>query len=168
MKHISTIALFMIAFLLLSCGASKVIGYTYKPLASEGCSVNYYSMMEKEVPMIVVTVESDRLVFSKEPELWLKTFDGDVIQLKGEPVEAPSQSSGTGILVGGVVVMGSELLAMAQFPISESDILLLKKGISKVRLTTMPIVHEAEFKIDRIGKPLYGLFQNLLDKDSTF
>lgn len=74
--------LIFIAFNL--CVKAQTIGYTYKALAAEGCSIKYSVTKQDSVYYIIVTVRSDRLNFLKESTFWLKTFDGDIIKLRGE------------------------------------------------------------------------------------
>ena len=77
--------LIFIAFNL--CVKAQTIGYTYKALAAEGCSIKYSVTKQDSVYYIIVTVRSDRLNFLKESTFWLKTFDGDIIkryQQRGE------------------------------------------------------------------------------------
>ena len=66
------------------CVKAQTIGYTYKALAAEGCNIKYSVTKQDSIYYIIVTVRSDRLNFLKESTFLLKTFDGDVIKLRGE------------------------------------------------------------------------------------
>lgn len=153
--------------ILSSCGAAKQVGYSHKLLSDEGCTVYLYAAQEQDnTPLIVVTVQSDKLVFSEEPILLLKTFDGTVIESHGKNINA--SSTPYYITSGSVAIPVNTINAMAQFPITDDEVELLKDGISKIRLTTIPIKHEKEFKADIVGKPLYKLFQKVRSTDSSF
>ena len=58
--------------------------------------------------------------------------------------------------------------AMAEFPIYEEDIEFFASGISKVRLSTVPIVHEKEFSEDVIGKYLFTSLKQVCISEDTF
>ena len=50
----------------------------------------------------------------------------------------------------------SEMDALAQFYINVHDIPFFQSGIMKIRLSTLPIVHETSFLEDQIGVRLYN------------
>lgn len=89
----------------------------------------------------------------------LKTFDGEIIKLHGKAINIDSQSTN---------YASGNISSTAQFIATPAQLELLKKGISKVRLSTSPIEHEREFKKDKIGEKLYQLFLKQKDKDNNF
>lgn len=145
--------LFTAIIMLSSCGAAKSVSYTHRPLAAEGCSVSYSTVQNDGQIRIVVTVRSDRLVFVSNPMMMLKNFKGEVLKLEG--VNSQSRSETAGVLVNNMVLPVNELNAMAEFPVAEKDIDFFASGISKVRLSTIPLVHEKEFSRDIIGTYLF-------------
>ena len=62
----------------------------------------------------------------------------------------------------------TEISSTAQFKISPQQFELLKKGVAKIRLSTIPIEHERTFTKDKIGKKLYQFFMKQKDKDNDF
>ncbi len=152
--------------LLVSCGTQKQISYIHRPLAAEGCTVSWSVLPENGSLNIVTTVKSDRLMFSNSPVLMLKNFNGEVLQLEGTSLQPRSETSG--VMSGSIFIPISEVSAIAQFPISEQDISFFKSGISKVRLTTVPLVHEKEFSNDQIGAFLYKALMNTNTSLSDF
>ena len=156
--------LIFIAFNL--CVKAQTIGYTYKALAAEGCSIKYSVTKQDSVYYIIVTVRSDRLNFLKESTFWLKTFDGDIIKLWGEVISNGSETGG--IISGNIVIPVSAIYSTAQFKITPEQFELLNKGISKVRLSTIPIEHERTFKKDKIGKKLYHFYLKKKSQDNEF
>lgn len=140
--------------ILASCGSAKSVSYTYRPLAAEGCTVSYSTAQNDGQLMIVVTVKSDRLVFNNHPTMLLKNFKGEVLKLEGMDLQARTETGG--YLINNVGVVITELSAMAEFPIDEKDIDFFASGVSKVRLSTVPIVHEREFDSDVIGNYLFS------------
>lgn len=145
--------LLSLLFILASCGSARQVSYTYRPLMAEGCSVSYSVVSQEGTPSIVVTVSSDRLVFCADPVMTLKNFKGDVLKLSG--INLQSRTETGGIVSNNVVIPVTDIKAMAQFPIDKADITFFESGISKVRLSTVPIVHEREFSSDQIGKYLF-------------
>ena len=45
---------------------------------------------------------------------------------------------------------------------------LLREGVAKVRLSTLPIEHERTFKKDKLGKKLYNFYLHQMNKDISF
>lgn len=160
------LSLFVLIAVLVSCGTAKSVSYTHRPLAAEGCSVSYSAVQNDGQTMIVVTVKSDRLVFGNNPTMMLKNFKGEVLKLEG--VNLQSRSETGGVLINNVVVPITELKAMAEFPIEEKDINFFASGISKVRLSTVPIVHEKEFSSDVIGGYLFSSLRKVSLSEETF
>lgn len=152
--------------LFLSCGSSKSVSYTHKALADEGCSVSYSALQQDGQLFIIVTVKSDRLVFNDAPTMMLKNFDGEILKLEGTNLQ--SQTKTSGVLIGSMVIPVSELNALAQFPVDATDIYFFKSGIAKVRLSTVPIVHEKTFSNDKIGRYLYSELLSAFSSESTF
>jgi len=146
--------LFVLIAVLTSCGTAKSVSYLHKPLAAEGCSVSYSTSQNGGQLMIVVTVKSDRLVFDSKPTMMLKNFKGEVLKLEGISLQARSETAG--VLVNNVVLPITELNVMAEFPVDVKDIGFFASGIAKVRLSTVPIMHEREFHKDAIGQHLYN------------
>lgn len=139
---------------LVACGPAKKVSYSHKTFSAEGCTVSYSAIQQDGQSYIIVTVKSDKLIFSDNPAMMLKNFDGDVLKLEGTNLQSRTETSG--ILIGYMVLPVSELKAMAKFPVDPADIDFFKSGIAKVRLSTVPIVHEKSFSSDKIGKYLYS------------
>lgn len=145
---------------------AQTVGYTYRPLAAEGCNMNYSVAKQDTAYYIIATVKSDRLNFLKESTMLLKTFDGEVIKLYGSQIDSGSETAG--IVSGNIVLPVTEISSTAQFKISPQQFELLKKGVAKIRLSTIPIEHERTFAKDKIGKKLYQFFLKQKNKDNDF
>jgi len=77
--------LLLLCLLYIGLGASaQTVGYTYRPLAAEGCNMKYSVTKQDSAYYIIVTVRSDRLKFLKESTFLIKNFDGEVIRLQGD------------------------------------------------------------------------------------
>lgn len=150
-----TLAAFICSLLLIvtSCSTAMKVGYTHKPLAAEGCEVNYSISQQSEDLFIIVSISSDRLVFTDAPTMKMRNFQGDVIELNGKSLSTQSESAG--VLVNNIVLPITELKAMAQFKIEKEQIPFFESGIQKVRISTVPHVHEKIFTTDVIGHWLY-------------
>lgn len=126
-----------------------------------------YSVAKQDTAYyIIATVKSDRLNFLKESTMLLKTFDGEVIKLYGSQIGSGSETAG--IVSGNIVLPVTEISSTAQFKISPQQFELLKKGVAKIRLSTIPIEHERTFTKDKIGKKLYQFFLKQKNKDNDF
>ena len=145
---------------------AQTVGYTYRPLAAEGCNMKYSVVKQDTAYYIIATVKSDRLNFLKESTMLLKTFDGEVIKLYGSQIASSSETAG--IVSGNIVLPVTEISSTAQFKISPQQFELLKKGVAKIRLSTIPIEHERTFAKDKIGKKLYQFFLKQKNKDNDF
>ncbi|EHJ42178.1 hypothetical protein HMPREF0673_00007 [Leyella stercorea DSM 18206] len=145
---------------------AQTVGYTYRPLAAEGCNMKYSVTKQDTTYYIIATVKSDRLNFLKESTMLLKTFDGEVIKLYGSQIGSGSETAG--IVSGNIVLPVTEISSTAQFKISPQQFELLKKGVAKIRLSTIPIEHERTFAKDKIGKKLYQFFLKQKNKDNDF
>lgn len=159
--------LLLICLLLMSISMSaQSVSYSYKALSAEGCKVEYTSVWQNGTPYIVIRVSSDRLVFTENPTIMMKLFDGKLIKIEGKSLGSTTNQGG--VLIGNVMAPVSELCAMAQFPISEEQIDLLKSGVAKVRLSTIPLPHERTFKKDKIGQKLYSFFVKSEKNEENF
>lgn len=159
--------LLLILFLTLGLETiAQTVGYTYRPLTAEGCNMKYSVAKQDTAFYIIVTVRSERLKFLKESTFLIKTFDGEIIRLQGDLIDSGSESAG--VLVGNMMLPVTEINSTAQFRISQNQFELIKNGIAKVRLSTIPIEHERRFKKDKIGKKLYKLYQNARSKSEFF
>ena len=145
---------------------AQTVGYTYRPLAAEGYNMKYSVAKQDTAYYIIATVKSDRLNFLKESTMLLKTFDGEVIKLYGSQIGSSSETAG--IVSGNIVLPVTEISSTAQFKISPQQFELLKKGVAKIRLSTIPIEHERTFAKDKIGKKLYQFFLKQKNKDNDF
>lgn len=145
---------------------AQTVGYTYRPLAAEGCNMKYSVVKQDTAYYIIATVKSDRLNFLKQSTMLLKTFDGEVIKLYGSQIGSGSETAG--IVSGNIVLPVTEISSTAQFKISPQQFELLKKGVAKIRLSTIPIEHERTFAKDKIGKKLYQFFLKQKNKDNDF
>ena len=126
---------------------AQTVGYTYKPLATEGCSVKYGVVQKDSSYFIVATVNSDRLVFLSEPTMKIRTFDGDVFTFDGVVIANGNES--LGMMIGSLVLPITEIISTAQFKVTPKQFEQIKMGISKIRLSMTPMNHERTFKKDR-------------------
>lgn len=132
--------------------------YTNKPLAKEGCHVEYSALKQDNKSYIIVSVRSDEgLCFVNDPVMMLRTGSNEVIKLTGTNMGSRKESS-SGVVIGNVVVSGNNSVGMAQFELTDEQVEMLNTGVIKVRLTTTPFIHEREFTKDKIGKKLYKAF----------
>ena len=73
-KRILTAFIFSLLFIVTSCSTAMKVGYAHKPLAAEGCEVNYSVSQQSEDLFIIVSISSDRLVFTDAPTMKMSNF----------------------------------------------------------------------------------------------
>lgn len=145
---------------------AQTVGYTYKALAAEGCSMKYSVAKQDTMYSIVATVRSDRMHFLTEPTMKIRTFSGNYLELKGTVIGNGSQSAG--IIISNIVIPVTEISSTAQFRITPQQFEILNEGVAKIRLSMTPMNHERTFKKDKIGKKLYQFYQKEKLKDENF
>ncbi len=145
---------------------AQSVGYTYRPLAAEGCEVKYSVSKNDSSYYIVVTVNSDRMHFLNDPTMKIRTFNNDVLTLKGIAIGNGSES--IGIVSGNLVIPVSEIISTAQFFATQDQFEQLKSGVSKIRISLTPMNHERSFKKDKIGKKLYKFYLKLKNQVDDF
>jgi hypothetical protein len=157
---------FVLLFQLLFVGLGaecQTVGYSYMPLAANGCNVKFSVAKQDTSYCIIVIVESDRFKFLSKPTMMLKTFDGDVLKLQGTLLDNGVEPEG---VISGIVISG--VTTTAQFAVTQEQFELLNKGVSKIRLSTIPVEHERTFAKDKIGKELYSLYIKAKSKEDNF
>lgn len=153
-KILFTLALCISAIISYAQDAS----YTYKPIAKEGCHVEYSALKQDNKSYIIVSVRSDEgLCFVNDPVMMLRTGNNVVIKLTGTNMGSRQESS-SGVFIGNVFISDNNSVGMAQFELTDEQVEMLNTGVFKVRLTTTPFIHEREFTKDKIGKRLYKAF----------
>lgn len=145
---------------------SQTVGYVYKALAAEGCDVRYGVSKISDKYYIIVTISSDRMRFLDESSMMVRTANGEVLEFDGNLIDNTTESAG--IISGNIVLPVTGVISMAQFEVTPEQFELLKVGIVKVRLSTVPIEHERSFKKDKIGRALYGLYIKAKNKGEDF
>ena len=126
---------------------AQTVGYTYKALAAEGCTMKYCVAKQGTECSIVATVRYDRMTFLRNPTMKIKTFAGEFLELKGIVVGNGSQSAG--IISGNMVLPITEISSTTQFGISPQQFEILNDGVAKIRLSMTPMNHERTFKKTR-------------------
>lgn len=145
---------------------AQTVGYTYKPLAAEGCTMKYSVAKQGSSYYIIASVSSDRMSFLSEPTMMLRTSNDEVLTLTG--VALGNGNSSVGIISGNIVIPVTSIVSTAQFQVTPEQLEMIKTGISKIRLSMTPMNHERTFKKDKIGKKLYKLYLKVKSQDDSF
>jgi len=158
---------FILCFAFVACLQAQSVSYTYKPFSAEGCMVSYTPVFVGDTAYIVVSVQSDRLVFSDNPTMMVRFFNTDqILLLSGKKMDAISSSGA--VMVGNVFVPYTETKAMAMFRVTEQRMEFFKLGVERVRLSTLPITHDRTFNYDKIGVQLYQNYLSVKKKAQDF
>lgn len=155
-NFIKSIIIAILSFSSILFVEAQNVHYIYKPLALEGCQVNYSVSKTDTMCYIVASVESDRMMFMENPTMKIKTFKDEVITLDG--FVSSNLTTTTGVVVGNVIYPSPDVISTAFFAATPEQFELLSHGVAKIRLTMSPMNHERDFKKDKIGKKLYQFF----------
>ena len=102
----------------------------------------------------------------KESTMLVKNFDNEILELNGILINNGSESMG--IVLNNTVIPVTSINSTALFSIIPEQFKFFRKGISKIKMSTIPIEHERTFKKDKIGKKLYQFFLRQKNKYSNF
>ena len=167
MKNLFKYIIIIIAILCVApCVSAQTVGYTYKALAAEGCSMKYSVVKQDSNYYIIATVRSDRMNFLSSPTMKIRTFNNEVITLNGVVIGNGSESAG--IVAGNMIIPITEISSTAQFIITPEQFEMLNDGVQKIRMSMTPMDHERTFKKDKIGKKLYQFYLKAKSKDDDF
>lgn len=153
------------SILLLSACPSmaQTVGYSYKLLATKGCTMKFSVVKQDSAYFIIVTASSLSKKFLNETMMKIRTFNDDVITLKGVAIDKQSA-----VIAANLFALITENNSTAQFAITPDDFEKLNSGVSKIHLSMMPTEHERTFKKDKIGKKLYQFYLKAKAKDENF
>ncbi|MBQ0062742.1 MAG: hypothetical protein KBS94_01785 [Prevotella sp.] len=156
--------LIIVASILFTCvSSSHAQNVRY---SSDGCSIKCSVIKQDSAYYIIATASSSRMFFLHEPTMKIRTFNNEVIALKGVVINNGSISAG--IVAGNIVMPVTELKSTAQFSVTPAQFEQLNNGVAKVRLSMSPQNHERTFKKDKIGKKLYQFYLDVKDKEENF
>ena len=114
---------------------------------------------------VVVNGSWDGSTFFPEPILKIRTFNQEVVTLKGTIVQPKTSYES---IVGVDSKRKTLAYSMATFPVTAEDMEKIGHGISKLRLTTMPVNHEQSFKKDKLGLKLYQAYLETKAQEENF
>ena len=164
-------------FLISSCATTQKAWYSSESVFAPTHATFYCSAISEEGQLyVVINIKSEQLQFIESPTMKLKNFNEEVLTLQGESLSSHTSTSGvpiyglddSGAVVPGGSLVVSELSTMARFPVSEKDIPFFEPGIMKVRISTVPIVHEREFYQDKFGGWLYKELLKVKKQEEDF
>lgn len=152
--------------------AAQTVFYIHKPLAPEGCVVEYNVTEQRDTFYIVSTVSSDRLTFLSNPTMKIRTFGGKYLELEGTLVGNVSKTknvvANNEVSQQTVIRQETEIESTAKFRVTAEEFESIREGVAKVRLSMTPMNHDRTFKRDRIGQRLYELYMEEKRKSDDF
>lgn len=166
MKRVKLIA---IAVLLLMAGfsstlsATRPVSYIHKILDLEGCQMSFSVTQLDTVYYIVVCAESDRLCFIDEPKMKMQTASGEVLTMVGFPLNGYEDSFL--IHTGYFSIPFHSSHSMAVFEATPQQFEAMKDGVTRIKITMLPYMHDHTFKKDKIGLPLYEQYKKIKASD---
>lgn len=152
----------LLLFLMIGIDAmAQTVGYSRRVLAADDTNAKYSVVKRDTAYYIIATISSARTKFLQESTMLIKNFDGEVIKLKGSLISNDTKSAGR--IAGDMIQPVTYVYSTAQFRITPEQFELIKNGIAKVRLSTIPIEHERTFRKDKIGRKLYQFYLKVDD-----
>ena len=147
--------LLLLLMILLPTLANAQVSYGDTFWGSYNMKINVSTENDSIFLNVIYTDEKRKL--TDTPKLLLRLMDDVVISLEGVNMSSQSKSDGGVILYGGYVE-SNHFISEAKFPIAKEQILLLEKGVKKLRLNTSPKFHDKEWSRDKIGKKLFNAY----------
>lgn len=146
---------------------AQSVSYSYRLLAAEGCTVSITPTFVGDTAYLIVSIQSDRLVFNENPTMMVRFFNTDqLLQLSGQKISTTTSSGG--VMISNVFVPITEMKSMAMFKVTDQEIESFKLGVERIRLSTLPITHDRTFRNDKIGMELYHSYQKEKQKAKSF
>lgn len=161
MKGIFLKSIFVIAFIVMIILPikSQSVGYRYKPLSPKSCNIKFSICKNDTAYYIIAVVKSGKRKFIGETAIMIKTFNGQILKLKGKQIDEESTSGW--VIIDGFFIPMSHKAYTAQFPIAPEQFEILRQGVAKIYVATLPSPHERSFKRDIIGLKLYEFYEQI-------
>lgn len=118
--------------------------------------IGLYAQRFDGVSYLIMKIKiDDNRMLSGAPILKLKTTEGEIIKLEG--IIESSETKETTVLN----YTSINKHYYVKFEVTQSQIDLLSKGVTKVAINTFPKTFEKEYKKDKVGEKLYQKFMSL-------
>lgn len=168
MKGIFLKSIFVIAFIVMMIipVKSQSVGYIYKPLSSKSCNIKFSVCKNNTSYYVIAVVKSGKRKFIGETAMMIKTFDGQVLKLNGKEIDEESTSGW--VIIDGFFIPMSHKAYTAQFLITPEQFEILRQGVAKIYVATLPTPHERSFKRDKIGLKLYEFYEHVQAMEREF
>lgn len=129
-----------------------------------------YGLWKGDSSFLCTKITTQEFVLDTPATVMFKTQKGDVFTLYGEQKGQNTNSTGSGIVINGsgTSSVSTSTGSMQLYPITQEQIELLKDGILKIRINTLPVFTEKTFKKDEIGTKLYKQFVEVKEKYDNF
>jgi F0F1-type ATP synthase alpha subunit len=121
----------------------------------------YFSVKNVDGKIYLYTkMRTEKMDFENPPKIKIRTFADNIIELTGEKLT--SQNDMVAIPIGVMIIPVSEKNVFARFAVTESEMELIKEGVKKIRVYTLPDSYDKSFKKDNLGKKIYKQYQKSL------
>jgi F0F1-type ATP synthase alpha subunit len=121
----------------------------------------YFSVKNVDGKIYLYTkMRTEKMDFENPPKIKIRTFADNIIELTGEKLT--SQNDMVAIPIGVMIIPVSEKNVFARFAVTESEMELIKEGVKKLRVYTLPDSYDISFKEDNLGKKIYKQYQKSL------
>jgi F0F1-type ATP synthase alpha subunit len=121
----------------------------------------YFSVKNVDGKIYLYTkMRTEKMDFENPPKIKIRRFADNIIELTGEKLT--SQNDMVAIPIGVMIIPVSEKNVFARFAVTESEMELIKEGVTKIRVYTLPDSYDKSFKKDNLGKKIYKQYQKSL------
>lgn len=158
-----TLKSFLATLLLMCCLSvnAQSVSYIHEPFSAHGCKMKFSVEKEGLTYFLVVKMRSEGMHFANEPQILIRTFNDDLIEVYGEIITDKyvekkwTETSSWSIVYDRTI---------ARFEMDPKQFEMLKDGVARIRISTVPVEHEKIFEKDKIGKKIYKSFLKKIRK----
>lgn len=160
MKKIIRYSFLILVLMLCSVSRTQAQSYSIGDLTNHFYKV-YFSVKNVDGKIYLYTkMRTEKMDFENPPKIKIRTFADNIIELTGEKLT--SQNDMVAIPIGVMIIPISEKNVFARFAVTESEMELIKEGVKKIRVYTLPDSYDKSFKKDNLGKKIYKQYQKSL------
>lgn len=149
MKKLVLLALSLLLAFPALAKKDKNVGYCYRDMKADGMCCEFSVVKDSSI-YLVVSVSSLYNAIVGTAKLQVKFFNDDTLTLYSDDV-----TSGNRHYYLGMGVSVDYKTGIIKFEVTKEQIEKFSLGVKKLRLNSVPNMHEMEFKKDKIGNKIY-------------
>ena len=154
--------------ILLACLFCTTTAFCAKKIkyGNQGCNIFWSVYHPNESYQLVTQITTSNKELANPVTLKIKLFNDEIITLKGKIDHLGTESAG--LCLYNLIIPISEQQYRVMYPISEEELDMLKHGVKKVQISTLPEINVKVFKKDVIGQRLWNEYQEKKNSEDDF